>query len=171
MLDNLMSYIKLQAYGKEIKMTNVDLHSLIEEKAELFEPALAAQESVFQNDVGEGIFVQSNAQLLGVVIHNLIDNAIKHTFEGTIRIHSKITEGDFHLIVSDSGRGMPDHIAHWMNGPLDNESDVGPNDTINEFTGLGLRMVREVAKMIKAGLHVDNAGSTSVHIIFRQEGH
>jgi signal transduction histidine kinase len=171
MLDNLMSYIKLQAYGKEIKMTNVDLHSLIEEKAELFEPALAGQESVFQNDVGEGIFVQSNAQLLGVVIHNLIDNAIKHTFEGTIRIHSKITEGDFHLIVSDSGRGMPDHIAHWMNGPLDNESDVGPNDTINEFTGLGLRMVREVAKMIKAGLHVDNAGSTSVHIIFRQEGH
>ncbi len=163
LLDNMLAYIRTQVNHDRIKMHHVSLRHLVQEKASLFFNIMEEQENCFFNDVPGGYLVNSNGHLLGVIIHNLIDNANKNTFDGSIRIFTEIRDPYLHLVIADSGPGMPASIRNWMNGVIDPEQD---NSGYDEKKGLGLSIVKELAESIDVRLRVEVKNGTRVHIIF-----
>jgi two-component system OmpR family sensor kinase len=93
----------------------------------------------------ESVPVLGNPDELHRLVANLIDNAIRHTPNGTqIKVRAARVDGSGLLEVSDDGPGLPAGLGEQIfdrfirgSGPADRARDVG--------TGLGLAIVRAVA--------------------------
>jgi two-component system OmpR family sensor kinase len=94
---------------------------------------------------GGEVPVHGNPDELHRMISNLLDNAVRHTPDGSrIEIAAATGGGRARLVVADDGPGLPDGLGQQVferfvrgAGPADRSSDGG--------TGLGLAIVRAVA--------------------------
>ena len=92
----------------------------------------------------------------GLVINELISNALKHGFRdrrgGTIRVElNQVEAGRLRLTVADDGAGLPDGFdAH-------------------RATSMGLRLVCTLARQLKAELVVRGQGGASFQLTFARE--
>ncbi|GLU57063.1 hypothetical protein Dfri01_65240 [Dyadobacter frigoris] len=164
LLENMIQYIKTQFKGEHIKFAEVFLYPLISEKITLFTPAIQEHENTFIQETSREVTVFSNNHLLGVVIHNIIDNANKFTYNGDIRVFTETHHDKLHLIIADGGPGISLNLMHWLNG----DDDEKTLEVSQEFNGLGLLMVKEISSMLGIGLFVENDKGTSFHLIFNK---
>lgn len=156
LLRGLLDYIKVHVYGNSIQFEHVALSALVESKYELFKTASEQKGNVFQNEVPSNLTVPSDAQMLAIMVHNLLDNAVKFTQNGTISVTASEDAGSGVVMhVSNSGAGIPLHVIDIINTPDREETD----DEVRPFgrkTGLGLLIVKEVAVLIDVRLHVSS---------------
>lgn len=165
LLDNMIVYSKnLQRQGPP-ETGRILLSELVEEKAQLFQGMIQQQGNQLVIDIDPAFAVQSNSHLLSIVIHNLIDNANKFCYEGTILISAHTVQGVPELVVSDSGPGFEAYHAEWLNAPLNREGAVPPTPPGH---GLGLLIVREVCGLLGIRVHVAN--NDGAHVTLRFAG-
>lgn len=164
LLENTIGYIKTQVYHQGTNIGKAFLYQMASEKIELFANAIREQDNRIVNAIPDNLWVETNAQLLGIIIHNLIDNANKYTFGGEIRIYTEHIDQALHLVIADSGRGMPASLAEWLNSPAEVFERSKMMD--QEYNGLGLLIVKEITQFIHARLFVQTGNGTRVHIIF-----
>lgn len=107
-------WISSQQQGFRVKKTVFELQSLFDEVTGLYGDILRINRNRLVIET-PAIQCCSDYQILVVVMRNLIDNANKHTSDGTICL-SAIREGDELVItVRDTGAGMSDaQIASFM---------------------------------------------------------
>lgn len=160
-LENMIAYIKTQVQG-HVDFQNINLLELIQSKEQFFVTSLIEQSNKMEISVDPGITVRSNQKLLGVILHNLIDNANKFTYNGTITLSVEYHGYALHLILTDSGVGMPANLVQWIN-----EKQTDKQTTQDDYNGLGLIIVNELAAMINVQLFVENRSGTRFHLIFK----
>jgi signal transduction histidine kinase len=166
-LENTIGYIKTQVYGTEVHTEKVFLFPVIQEKLDLFLPVIKEQANQVTNRVEFDVSVKANPQLLGIVVHNLIDNACKYAFEGQITVGTEHRGENLHLVISDSGLGMPEVFKHWLNSEATMENAESLNNNSQEYSGLGLLIVKEILAIMGVSIWVENENGTSVHLIFK----
>lgn len=97
--------------GAEGRMVKIDLHDVLEELAELYEPACEDAGLTFHGDISQPIIVLGDRELIAQAVSNLLDNALKYTPEGgTIRFTARRTSDSVVITVSDDGPGIPEHM-------------------------------------------------------------
>ena len=119
--------------------------------AEIAEAAVAevrpvADEHSLRLETGDAVAVTGNTDELHRLTVNLLDNAVRHTPEGsTVTVTVERRDGSAVLEVSDDGPGLPAGMEEQVfsrfvrgGGPADLAADSG--------TGLGLAIVRAVAE-------------------------
>jgi signal transduction histidine kinase len=156
LLRGLLDYIKVHVYGNSIQFENVAIRQLVENKYELFKTASEEKGNVFENEVPADLTVPSDTQMLAIMVHNLLDNAVKFTQHGTIRVTATgDTVSGVVMHISNSGAGIPLHVIDIINTPYREETDeeVRP---LGRKTGLGLLIVKEVSVLIDVTLHVSS---------------
>ncbi|MEO6685022.1 MAG: ATP-binding protein, partial [Dyadobacter sp.] len=166
LLENLISYVKTQVYGSEIEFEEINLLNSLSEKFDIFEHVILERSNQFTNTVDPRVNVVTNAQLLGIIVHNLIDNANKFSFNAAIQIRTDIVDTETHLIISDSGPGMPDELLYWLNTHSKIESFEKSKSLSIHYNGLGLTIVKELAMLLNIDLWVEKNKGTHVHLIF-----
>jgi len=107
-----------------------------------------------------------DARRLGQIVRNLVDNAIKFSERGTVRIHAELAEEDGYSLllrieVHDQGIG----VAPALQARLFQPFVQADGSTTRRFggTGLGLIMVKRLARLMggDAGMHSEPGhGST-----------
>ncbi|MGZ5326011.1 MAG: sensor histidine kinase [Solirubrobacterales bacterium] len=119
-------------------------------------------------DLPEKLPLQGNPDELHRLVLNLLDNALRHTPEGTsIEISGDVRDDEIELSVSDDGPGLPrgseDQVFERFSrgkGPADTAADGG--------TGLGLAIVRAVADShggsVSAGRSTDGGARFTVRL-------
>ncbi|WP_353718113.1 HAMP domain-containing sensor histidine kinase [Dyadobacter sp. 676] len=168
LLRGLLDYIKVHVYDNSIQFEHVNLSQLVENKYELFKTASGQKGNVFVNRVPAELTVLSDVQMLSIMVHNLIDNAVKFTHKGTISVSAEgdITSGVV-MRISNTGTGIPPYVMEIINAHEREEA----NDDVTTFgrkTGLGLLIVKEVAVLINVGLRVASVdGETCFTLHFR----
>ncbi|WP_315822448.1 HAMP domain-containing sensor histidine kinase [Paraflavitalea speifideaquila] len=163
--DNLLQYIKLSSMDKQVVIEEVNLAAVIRDKVEIFRDIAGVQDTVVLDEVPAGISMRSNFHLLGVIIHNLLDNAVKVTFKGYIKIY--VVPGDtLHIVIEDSGIGMHADMVRWCNAEL-TERDQ-PNNTVGH-AGFGLVIIKELLALVGGRLLVSSSheSGTKVTLLFR----
>lgn len=96
--------------------------------------------------------VQGNGPLLGVLLRNLVDNAVRYSPKGsivTVRIRTK--EGTTALEIVDRGPGIPPHERTEV---LQRFHRL---DSLQEGSGLGLSIVARIAELHGAHLSLSEA--------------
>ncbi|HEX2629029.1 MAG TPA: ATP-binding protein [Chitinophagaceae bacterium] len=158
--ESLLQYIRSQTQLQNITVTPVDIHQLVEEKIEIFQSIAAEQQTVIHNEVPPGQLLATNGSLLSVILHNLLDNAVKITVDGAIIIAAKQEDDRYILSVTDTGAGMRQPLMDWCNA-VQQEQSPGQ-------TGMGLLIVKELVSLIDARLKVENGleKGTVMKIVF-----
>jgi signal transduction histidine kinase len=84
------------------------LAPLVRESARLYAPLARERSLSLELDLGEPLpLVASDPDRMRQVINNLLDNAIKFTEQGRIRLATRAVDGEVRLLVADSGQGIP----------------------------------------------------------------
>ncbi|WP_342085931.1 ligand-binding sensor domain-containing protein [Dyadobacter sp. OTU695] len=162
MVDNLVNFIKPEVRGASNTATDVKLIELINEKLMLFRQIAAASNADIQVDVAPEETVFTDPKLLGIIIHNLIDNAIKIRPGNTLKIYLRREDADVHLIFEDNGPGMPAELLKWLNAANPGEGVTPPAG----YEGLGLLLLKQICQFLRLDLYVINRPGASIHLIF-----
>lgn len=164
LLENLIIYVKTQVYGNNISFEEINLAQSLSGKFDIFKDILTEKGNHFITEIDTRIKVNTNPQLLGIIVHNLIDNANKVTANGVIRLYSEVRNGFKHLIIADSGPGMPDDIMLWLNNAKPDSDNT--KQLPLTYNGLGLTIVKEISTMLRITILTEAENGTNIHLIF-----
>ncbi len=165
LLDNLLRWAKRDT--KAYQATRVDYPKLIQMVGEHLSP-LADSKGISLKvliDDGEGS-VYGDADMLEMIIRNLISNAIKFTASGGwIKIRAYELESELRLEVEDNGIGMTEEQRSKLFSP---HREVGLGTNREKGVGLGLMLCAEFLSYMNGTIEVrsvkDKGSCFTVHI-------
>jgi len=132
----------------------VDVAHLIEDVVDLYGPLAEDKGLEITAACPPGVTVHGSRELLFQALSNLIDNAIKYTpAPGAITVRADATGATVDLSVSDTGPGIP---AADRTRVLDRFVRLDTSRS-TPGNGLGLSLVKAIARMHRAGLRLEDA--------------
>lgn len=136
-VENLLSMSRLESGVFQIKKDWCDVRELLYTTVQRFETSLSNYHvSIFISDTLP--LFKLDYGLMEQVLHNLINNALQHTPEGTdIVIKADCQDEKLVLAISDSGKGFPEKDIHRVFDKFYRGQGSRPGGT-----GLGLSIVR-----------------------------
>jgi signal transduction histidine kinase len=110
----------------------------------------AHQKGIRLRMVLNDVTVRSNARWLGIIVSNIVGNAVRHTNAGEVSIEGQIQATDLILAIRDSGNGIDEaEIQQAFDGvPAPRPSGRG--------LGLGLSIVRRAAELLRHDLGISS---------------
>jgi len=135
----------------------VDLKSLVTDTAAGFSTYAAEAEVEIDLDLDAGSEVEGDPGLLRLLLFNLLHNAIKHSPEGSaVRVEVRGDSGHVHLVVRDSGPGVPaaerDRVFERF------YRAGGSGRSVEGSGGLGLAVVRWVTERHQGSIRLLDEG-------------
>jgi len=144
LLNALLDISRLESGTVEPRLSPVSLAATYEALAREFESAAAARK--LQLKFADTQIVMSTDRTLFIqLMQNLIGNAVKYTERGFVRISQALEPEALVLKIEDSGAGIP---ADKLERVFDEYYQIGPQGTQRMGVGLGLAIVREVARLL-----------------------
>jgi len=145
-VENLIKYSSIFIEGKKLEDESYSLHELIEERIQIFEKIAEAENVSIVNNVEKGFCVRTNKKALSIIIHNLIDNAIKNTKNGRIELLCTTHENILTLKIIDNGKGMSKELIDYYHNFYKNP--------ISKNYHLGLHMIIELLILIEGNINI-----------------
>ncbi len=146
------------------KFREVDLSGLLNQLADIFEPAAEDAGDRIEREIDCNIKIEGDRELLSQLFANLIENAIAHTPPGTeIRLELKGAGGRVIASVIDTGPGVPaterERVFRRFYRTEQSRSTPG--------SGLGLSLVSAIARLHGASVELqDNHPGLRVDVRF-----
>jgi signal transduction histidine kinase len=159
LVGNLGIFVETRMFGNQVQLDKTNLNQLVLDKTSMFCHMINSEQGTLAIDIPEDIFIITNSSLLGIVIHNLVDNAFKVKRANQISIFSLPLKGKQRLVIADQGPGMPEPFIDFLSSPL--SSEVNPKQS-----GLGLVLVREICHMLGIKVLVSNLPGAHISLVF-----
>lgn len=148
----------LKQYAELYKQENADdeeymLFNIIESKKLLFEEIALQKNIHIFNLCDESIKIKINQNILSVIFHNIIDNAVKNTNVGKIVISAVLHASAVEVSIADTGIGMSKEKMKYYNYLFKN-TEV--KKVTFENYGLGLHMVNQLIRKTNSEIFFKN---------------
>lgn len=142
MLEDLLKWASSQINGLEMKKEDIDMSELIQHLLLTLNNQANLKKIELTVNIDPHMQLHADRQMIGTVVRNLVNNAIKFTPEGGEVIISCSTHHKYNIIsVKDNGVGMPPDVVHRIFRIDKKHSTLG---TAKEMgTGLGLILCKE----------------------------
>jgi len=163
MINDLILLSKFDSSQVELKMVPLRLDLLIKDLCNLFQVLAEQKGIVLEIDEVQEVTVMGDKFRLQQLFTNLIDNAIKYTPEGIIRVTLEKNREDVVLKVSDTGIGIPEQEREKIFKRFYRVDKSRSRETGG--VGLGLSIVEWIAHAHQGRVEVEsvlNKGSTFV---------
>jgi signal transduction histidine kinase len=144
-IESTITYNKIFIYDNYKTRENIMLRDFIFQRMRLFINTAEFKFIQIQNNIGKKDVVVSNPDVLSIVIHNILDNAIKYTDQGFIYIYGITNECRYHLVIEDTGLGM-------------SEEELAKMKQTQDFSGsrLGMKIVKELLPLIDVSFDIES---------------
>jgi len=153
---DLRRYAALQEATGLIRREAVDLGKIVRDTVDLFAQAAEDKKVRLEVDIPASLpTVVADGEAITEVVSNLVSNAIRYTPEGgTVRVSLQPEDGRVHLVVSDTGIGIP---AESLPRIFD-EFYRAPNAVEAEprGTGMGMAIVRRIVELHGGTIHLES---------------
>lgn len=158
--DSVLRIARLEAGERRELLVDVDPKPLLDDIAELYEPACEDAGLAFSADIAAGQLVSADRGLLSQAVSNLVENAIKYTpTGGEIRLSlARNKAGHVEIAITDNGPGIPQQERQRVKERfvrLD-KSRSAPG------SGLGLSLVDAVADLHRAEFVLGNGTASDM---------
>ncbi len=147
-----------------VRIEAVKIGDIVNNITDLYTHTMKHKGVYVENKIPETMYVGSDPSILSLVLRNLIDNAVKFTYnEGTITIFTRLyNETDqVEILVKDEGIGMSQETIESLKTHKNLNSALGTD--YEEGTGLGISMSQYFLKKIGVELtirSIEGQGST-----------
>jgi two-component system sensor histidine kinase QseC len=150
LIEQLLTLARLDHDGGQQGVEAVDLHAIAAQALAECAPSAAARHIALSLAGETGTTVKGHAGLLGILLRNLVDNAVRYSPDGTeVEVRVATESGRATLDVIDQGPGIPaeerDNVLRRFHR-LAGEAIPG--------SGLGLSIVARIAELHRARLEL-----------------
>jgi two-component system, sensor histidine kinase len=159
-LDTLLEASRLESGAVKPRIEAFPIQRVLDEIRQQFELPTSAKGLSFQI-VPSAARVYSDPKMLGSILQNLVDNALKYTVRGSVVVSCQAQDGILLVKVQDTGIGIP---ADKLESVFNEFQRVASDDY--DGLGLGLAIVRRTAEVLGHNLSVQSSfGEGSVFTI------
>ncbi|MBI3510601.1 MAG: tetratricopeptide repeat-containing sensor histidine kinase [Bacteroidetes bacterium] len=159
-LDNLLHWSALQRMGVNVRKEIFSPGEIIREQAGLYDAHCALKKISMIVNGEKNIMVNTDKNMLRLVLRNLISNAIKFSPENTqVVIRVAKEKNAVSISITDHGAGIPVDVLQ----KIQQRKTVGSSKgTMGESgTGLGLGLVKEYLSKMGGELSIESSSSGS----------
>jgi signal transduction histidine kinase len=109
MFTAMLRIAEIEATTRTSGFLDVDLSDVLQTVLEVYEPLATGKSQVLAGSIAPKLFVRGDRELLTQLFANLIENAIKHTPDGSrIAVEAIQSSGVVEAVVADTGSGIPE---------------------------------------------------------------
>ncbi len=143
LIDLMMDITRTNSNPEEIRKTEVDLGEMLRDFCEIMQPVIEEKHLELRLELAEGpLWIMADKTKLQRVVSNLLENALKFTERGWIKVTAKQVPGAIEMQIADSGCGISE-----SDQPRVFERFFRCDASRNlQGNGLGLALVQAVAK-------------------------
>jgi ligand-binding sensor domain-containing protein/signal transduction histidine kinase len=165
LLENLLTWAKIQTRAIKFNPAPMDVHKKIMESIEFLEGAAAKKNIKIKVTAKEELQVNADVNMFSTVVRNLVANAIKFThMRGHIVIHLQKRENFCEVVVQDNGIGISEENIQKIFRIDSNHTTLGTNG--EKGTGLGLILCKEFIEKHNGEIHVESEVGKGSRFIF-----
>lgn len=156
LINTLLDVRKVEEGKMEYKFEPADLVQIVTDVFELLRPLADAKKLEFTLGAPEGkLFADVDAEKFKQVVQNLVDNAIKYTPSGFVRVVMERDGGMAVISISDSGVGIPGSLIPYLFEEFMRDERVKKEI---RGTGLGLFIARKITEAHGGTIQVRSPG-------------
>jgi signal transduction histidine kinase len=164
-IDSLLDFAKIEAGKMEVHVEPVKVNEVIQVAVSTIEPILNGGSVRIIREIAPGMpALNTDREKLRQILLNLLDNAVKFTDRGEIKIAASQQNGSLKLVVSDTGIGIEkEELKHIFE-----EFHRGDSSSIKKYrgTGLGLAIVKKFVNLLGGDVAVESeVGKGSVFTV------
>ncbi len=145
----LQQYTELYRENTVYSEQSYSPDEVIAEKVILFEEIALHKNSDIHHMKNPAVVIYENRNIISVILHNLIDNAVKYSAGGEIWIRTYTEHHQIVIEIKDNGPGMPENQIEYHSALFTNAEADG---FVFKKQGLGLHMVIHLVKKLGAGI-------------------
>jgi PAS domain S-box-containing protein len=145
LVNMLLDFSRIEAGRVKAAYEPVDLSALTAQLASVFRSAVERAGMYLEvncDPIAEAVYVDRD--MWEKIVFNLLSNAFKFTFSGGIKVQLKELASEVHLIVSDTGTGIPEEEQARLFERFHRVE--GAKGRSFEGSGIGLALVQELAR-------------------------
>ena len=168
---NFLDYIKLQNKTESARreVGAVEVAGLVSTISELFAATAAFRGVTLQNRIDPELTVQSDPSLLSIILHNLIDNALKVS-QSEVTVTAGTENGHPRITIHDDGPGMPEDQTGWLNKNYKSYEEWLRASQHPDQKGIGLVIVKDLCVLLDISITVIVPGQAGTSIVLTLNG-
>ncbi|MFT3886205.1 MAG: ATP-binding protein [Flavobacteriales bacterium] len=168
---DLLHWIKRQDGRIDLRPKNVALHAFVEEVLDMDRERAMEKAIRLVNEVPMDYTLRTDRNVLSIVLHNVVANAITHTEAGTITVTGRPGEEGYALMVRDTGVGMTGAaLRHAQRvqrkGALGAMNEEGERDV----QGLGLLIIADLLALLGGRFTIDSVPGEGTTVVLMLPG-
>jgi PAS domain S-box-containing protein len=165
MISQLLAFARQREGHESLRLQTVSLPRLLENVAETVQPMLEEAGLDLTLDVEAGLACQLDQEKMYRVYLNLVENAIKFSPEGSIRVGARRANGELEGSVTDQGIGIPPDKMEEIFQPF-RQVDASPTRRYGGV-GLGLAICRHLVELHGGRIWAEPGADGGTAIRFR----
>lgn len=151
----MLRLAEIEGGSVRARFAPVDLAAVVERVADAYRPDIESSGRSLEVGTLAAASVQGDSDLIAQAIANLLENAMRHTPQGTaISVRLQRDNGGVRLEVTDQGPGVPENERARVLKPFERLENNRPSPG----AGLGLSIVNAIAQSHRAELTLSDAG-------------
>ena len=165
LINSLLTVAKLDASQTKLKKDNIRIDELLADCAQAMNQAAVKKNIRINLSIEESAEINADKEKLRSVFINLIDNAIKYSFENSsIKINLKIIDDNrINIEVIDNGQGIPQAEIPFVFNRFYRSDEIRAEIS---GSGLGLAIAKEIIELHKGEIKVEsNPGITTIFTV------
>ena len=149
LISDILDLSKIESNTMEFNFCNISLHQVLNEIGSTQRMNMREGVELLLDLPGQEATVYTDPARLSQVINNLVNNAIKFTSEGNIRIgYRPVPSGNVKIFVEDTGTGMSKEVLEHI------FDRFYKGDAFKQGTGLGLAICKTIVKRFEGKIEV-----------------
>ena len=109
-INELLQLSNIEGNGIEFQSIECDLKQMMDEYAKLVRPNMKEGVTLLVNTPPQDMIAITDPNHLRLIIMHLLNNAVKHTYQGSITISYKTHNHGLYVEVKDTGDGLPNDL-------------------------------------------------------------
>lgn len=157
-VNEFLDVSRIEQGRMKYEFTDVDVKKLIQEVVEELRPNVESKGLAFAFTAKENVSYLSSADVGKVkqVIGNIIDNSIKYTPTGSIKVNLAKADSKIHISVSDTGVGIDPEEIPKLFSMFSRAKDASKANVSG--TGLGLYVAKQMVEAQQGRIWVESLG-------------
>jgi signal transduction histidine kinase len=159
LVNSLLDFSRIEAGRAQACYEETELGALTADLASSFRSAMERAGLTFSVDCQEiGAAVYVDREMWEKIVLNLLSNALKFTFRGSVTVRLRRQDGEAALEIADSGVGIPEHELPRIFERFHRVE--GARGRTHEGSGIGLALVQELVKLHGGTIRAQSALGT-----------